>query len=255
MFDLPKSLLFVAHPGHEILLYGWLTRVRPRVCALTDGSGHESRPRIDRSAALLREIGVERGSIFGRFTDREMYAAIMAGHATIIDDLVNELAAEIAAHDIALVVSDAMEGFNPVHDLCRIIAGAACSRAGDVPHYEYPIRDGPNAFDGVDDATITDLDDAAFAKKIAVAHEFAPVLEDIDAMLSRFGEAPFRRESFRRIGDWTACPWPSNERPLYERIGEERVALHRYDRVIRYADHMRPLVEHVRDTIPAPCAF
>jgi len=259
MLDSPNSLLFVAHPGHELLLHGWLSRVRPRVCALTDGSGHAARSRIEESARLLRATGAAQGGIFGRFTDREMYAAILGGYAELFDELVNELAEEIAAHHVDVVVSDAMEGFNPVHDLCRIIAGAACSRAGDVAHYEYSIHDGPHAFDVLNDAVISDLDDAAFEAKIASAHAFAPVISDIGEMLSRFGEAPFRREAFRRIVDWTACPWPEGGHPLYERIGEERVALHRYERVIRYAEHMRPLInqmaDHVRDSTAASCAF
>ena len=254
MFDSNRPLLFVAHPSHELLIHGWFSRVRPRMCALTDGSGHEGRPRLEHTAALLRELGAPAGGIFGRYTDREMYGLILGGHAAVIDELVEELAQEISAHDVDLVVSDAMEGFNPVHDLCRLIAGAACSRAGNVPHYEYPIHDGPHAFDAYDDAEIFDLGEDALAAKMACARKLAPVLADIDEMLSRFDESAFRREAFRRIHDWTASPWPAGERPLYERIGEERVALHRYDRVIRYAEHMRPLADYVRASM-ASCAF
>lgn len=204
---------------------------------------------------MLREAGATRGSIFGRHSDREMYAAILGRDGELIDRLVDELADEITANGIDTVVSDAMEGFNPVHDLCRVIAGAACSRAGKVAHYEYPLHDGPHAFDAVDDAVIVDITDAALHAKLACARELAPVLTDIAEMLARFGEAAFRREAFRPIDDWTACPWPADTRPLYERIGEERVALHRYDRVIRYAEHMRPLAEHVRAAMPVSCAF
>jgi hypothetical protein len=250
-----KSLLLVAHPGHELLIHGWLTRSRPRVCALTDGSGNTARSRVDESAAVLDAVKATRGSIFGRHTDREMYAAILAADVELIEGLVNEIAGEITANGIDTVVSDAMEGFNPVHDLCRLIAGAACSRVGEVAHYEYPLHDGPHAFDAVTDAHITDLDDAALDAKLACARELAPALGDIGEMLARFGEAAFRREAFLPIRDWSACPWPAGMRPLYERIGEERVALRRYDRVIRYAEHMRPLAEHVRATMTTSCAF
>lgn len=255
MFDCPRVLLLVGHPGHELLIHGWLSRVRPRVCALTDGSGHAARPRLHECAALLRRVQATPGRIFGRHTDREMYDAILNGDVELIDGLVNEVAAELVANRIDAIVSDGMEGFNPVHDLCRIIAGAACSRAGNVVHYEYPLYEGPHAFDAVGDAQIIDLDDAALEAKLACARGLAPVLSDIDEMLSRFGEAAFRREAFRPIADWTACPWPSDARPLYEQIGEEAVALHRYDRVIRYAEHMRPLVDHVRATTPVSCGF
>lgn len=254
MFDSHRSLLLVAHPGHELLLHGWLSRVRPRVCALTDGSGHGARGRLEESAAVLRGVEATRGRLFGRHTDREMYAALLRGDVDLIDGLVTEVAREIAANGIDTVVSDAMEGFNPLHDLCRIIAGAACSRAGNVAHYEYPLHEGPHAFDALDDAEIIDIQDAALEAKLACARDLAPVLGDIGEMLARFGEAAFRREAFRPVGDWTACPWPADARPLYERIGEERVALHRYDRVIRYAEHMRPLADHVRATAAVSCA-
>lgn len=204
---------------------------------------------------MLGRLKATPGSIFGRHTDREMYAAILGGDAELIGGLVNEVAAEIVANRIDTVVSDAMEGFNPVHDLCRIIAGAACSLAGNVAHYEYSLHEGPHAFDAVGDAEIIDLDDEALEAKLACARDLAPVLSDIGEMLARFGEAAFRRESFRPIEDWTACPWPADSRPLYEHIGEERVALHRYDRVIRYAEHMRPLIDRVRAMMPAACAF
>jgi hypothetical protein len=253
MFDSKNALLLVAHPGHELLIHGWLARVRPRVCILTDGSGYSERPRLEQSAALLRKTGAVKGPIFGRYSDREMYAAILDGNAELLDGLVNELAGEIAEHGVEVIVSDAMEGFNPVHDLCRIIAGAAGSRSGkDVSLHEYPIHGGPNAFDGLEDTESFDLGDSAFAAKIADARAFAPVITDIGDMLTRFGERSFRRESFRHIRDWTACAWTESTPPLYEEIGEQRVALSRYDQVIRYAAHMRPLIDRVRTAIAAP---
>ncbi len=246
MFDSENALLLVAHPGHELLVHGWLTQARPRVCILTDGSGHSQQSRLERSAAFLHDVGVATGPIFGRYSDREMYAAILDGNGELFDGLVNELAGEIAEHDVDVIVSDAMEGFNPVHDLCRIIAGAAASRSQNVSLYEFPIHGGPNAFDGFEDTQSLDLDDRAFAAKIENARAFAPVITDIGEMLSRFGDASFRRESFRRIRDWTSSAWNEGTPPLYEEIGEQRVALHRYDHVIRYTAHMRPLIDRVR---------
>lgn len=230
--------------------------MKPRVCALTDGSGHHACSRLGETAALLRDAGATAADIFGRFTDREMYAAILDRDTTLVESLVSELAEELTENRISLVVADAMEGFNPIHDLCRMIAGAACERAGGVAHYEYPIYGGPAAFDAVEDALIMDLDDRAFAKKLEKARELAQIIPDVYEMLERFGEAAFRRESFHRIADWTAYPWSEDERPLYEHIGEERVARHYYERVIRYADHMQPLLDHLRARVsPTACAF
>ncbi len=71
--------LVVAHPGHELLAYGWPTRVKPLVFVVTDGSGRDSAPRIEASARLLAGGPGRRASVFGRWTDRELYDALAEG--------------------------------------------------------------------------------------------------------------------------------------------------------------------------------
>lgn len=246
-----KTLLFVAHPGHELLLHRWIRHVKPLVCIITDGGGPENRSRIAYTEHWLRSMDIPAGSIFGRFTDREAYAALLSGDVEWIDTLVTELARELVTRQISLVVADAAEGFNPVHDLCQVIAGAAAALASKegvaAVHCEYPIHDGPMAYDrGTGEILRHDLDDAALAMKLADARHYAEVIPDVQSMIEEFGEEAFRRESFRRNQDWTAWPWAPGERPLYERIGEERVASGRYAHVLRHAEHVLPLVEHLR---------
>jgi len=228
-------VLFVAHPGHELLLFGWLQRTRPVVHVLTDGSGHSSASRVPATADLLRETGARPGSIFGRLSDREAYALIREQNLTLLLSIVDELAEELAERRTSMVVCDAAEGYNPVHDLCRLIAGAAITAAGtDTKQYEYAVVGRPDVFD-----TRVQLDEAAFAAKMEAAQRFAPAISDVSELLLRHGRDTFRTESFRLVTDWTALH-PS-ERPDYERYGEERVASERYDRVIRRGEHMIPL--------------
>lgn len=251
-----NALLFVAHPGHELLLHEWMRRLKPLVCIITDGGGPEGRPRIARTAEWLRSMDIQAGSIFGRFTDQEAYAALLNGNVEWIDSLVTNLAGELVTRQISLVVADAAEGFNPVHDLCQLIAGAATALAAKAGiravHYEYPIHDGPRAYDRcTGDVVRRDLDDAALAMKLADARDYSEVIPDIQSMIEEFGEEAFRRETFRRTQDWTTFPWASDERPLYERIGEERVASKRYTHVLRHAEHILPLAEHLRARVRA----
>ena len=251
-----NALLFVAHPGHELLLHGWMRRVKPLVCVITDGGGPEGLPRIAHTAEWLRSMDIPAGNIFGRLTDQEAYAALLSGSVEWIDSLVTDLAGELVTRQISIVVADAAEGFNPVHDLCQLIAGAATAlsaKAGArAVHYEYPIHDGPRAYDRcTGDVVRLDLDDAALATKLAEARDYSEVIPDIQSMIEEFGEDAFRRETFRRTQDWTAFPWPSHERPLYERIGEERVASKRYTHVLRHEQHIVPLVEHLRARVRA----
>src|SRR5262245_62950864 len=83
-----RSALVIAHPGHELRVHGWLEQTRPLVFVLTDGSGGAGRPRIDSTARVLERVGAKPGAIFGRFADRELYAAILAGDHDVFTALV-----------------------------------------------------------------------------------------------------------------------------------------------------------------------
>lgn len=236
-----NPLFLVAHPGHELLIYGWMLEARPRVCILTDGSGHHAASRLYATRNLLDSIGATAGEIFGRFTDRQVYAALLEGRGDMVSALVDELAAILVRRRIDAVVADAMEGFNPVHDLCRIIAGAACDLAGGtIRRYEYPLHVGPRAQTA--DSIVYKLDDATLAGKLEAAQKMSLAISDIAGMLAQFGEEAFRREPFSAAPHWTTLGWPPEERPLYERFGEERVADGRYQSVIRYSDHFQPVL-------------
>lgn len=239
MFDPRSPLAFFAHPGHELLIHGWVQQTKPRVCVLTDGSGPSLTSRLESTEEVLRAIGASPGGIFGRLTDLEAYAAILDGDAALFTSIAEELAQDLAG--ISVVVADACEGYNPVHDLCRLIAGSACSVAG-VPYYESPVAHAPSSFA---DARI-ELDEQAFRDKMTAARAYSRLRGDMDDHLARYGEDAFRVETFRRVDDWTAIGWSAGEKPYYETFGEQRVAAGRYERAIRYEEHMRPLCDAFR---------
>src|SRR4051794_1243079 len=87
--------LLVAHPGHELLLHGWISRNRPVVHILTDGSAHSAETRLDMTAALLREAGARVGTIFGRLSDAEAYTMILERNTALLGSLVAELAEQL----------------------------------------------------------------------------------------------------------------------------------------------------------------
>ncbi len=252
MIDSRNPLLLVAHPGHELLLYGWMLQARPRVCVLTDGSGHHASSRLNATDELLAEAGASRGEIFGKFTDREIYAALLAGGTEIVTSLADELAHVIAAHSIDAIVTDAMEGFNPIHDLCRILAGAAAD-AERIPvrRYEYPLHAGP--MPRTQTTVVHELDDSTLMNKLAAARRMSVTIPDIAEMLETWGPEAFRFETFNEVRDWAAPGWPEGERPLYEQIGEQRVTDGRYQSVIRYREHFQPLTAAL--ALSSKCAF
>src|SRR5262249_21689156 len=155
--------LLVAHPGHELLLHGWVSRTRPVIHVLTDGSGYASEARLATTAERLRELGARPGAIFGRLSDREAYAMILEGNTELLLSLVAALAAQLEKERPAMIVHDAAEGYNPVHDLCRLIAGAAIASAGvETKQYEYAVVEHPHVSDA---AIVVDLDAAEYAVK------------------------------------------------------------------------------------------
>jgi hypothetical protein len=226
------SHLLVAHPGHELLLQGWISRTKPVVHVLTDGSG-----RLGNADDLVRDLGARRGAIFGRLSDRAAYAMILERDAALLFELAAELAADLERRPAAMLVCDAAEGYNPVHDLCRLIAGAAIEMAGtETTLYEYAVVGDPRL---TGETVRLDLDDDAYAAKVEHARRHAAALPDIDELLARHGAEPYRAEVLRRVADCTDVG--GGPAPLYERFGEERVAAGRYTRIIRRGEHMAPL--------------
>jgi len=244
--------LLLAHPGHELLLYGWIARTKPIVHVLTDGSAHSPATRIGGTEALLGDLGARRGAIFGRLSDHEAYAMIIERNTSLLLSLAEELASEFESQPPAMIVTDAAEGYNPVHDLCRLIAGAAITMAGvDVRQYEFAVVNHPRPPHA---AMVIELDDSEYAAKMERARERAAGLADIEALLSRYGRDAYRSEALVRVDDWTAVDLDTP--PLYERFGVERVAAGRYAHVIRRDEHLLPLRDALRAEVEKrSCAF
>ncbi|HKO58653.1 MAG TPA: hypothetical protein VJ276_22495 [Thermoanaerobaculia bacterium] len=230
-----RSALFVAHPGHELRLHHWLEVERPIVYVLTDGSGRSGKPRTAASRELLARCGATPGPIFGRFTDRELYALLLSGDVAPIAAVVEELAHDLRAHGVQMVVGDAWELYNPAHDLCRVMLDLV---AGAMANYE--IGDG--------DVTLT-LDDDALARKLASARRYDVLRAEMDGALEREGIDALRFEKLRRARP----PHPPAVMADYELFGAERVASGHYATVIRYREHFAPLVAQLAEALqPAP---
>jgi hypothetical protein len=245
--------LLVAHPGHELLLHGWISRNKPVVHVLTDGSGHSAAKRLGQTAELLRDAGARAGAIFGRLSDAEAYAMILERNTALLFSLVEELADDLERDQPSILVCDAAEGYNPVHDLCRLIAGAAIAMAGvGTKQYEYAVVNHPHSFDAAE--IVVELDAAEYAAKMEKARAQAASLADIEALTARYGADAYRRETLSPVADWAAID--SDSPPLYERYGEERVAAGRYTNVIRRREHMLPLRDALRAAVEKrSCAF
>jgi hypothetical protein len=272
-----KSFLFIAHPGHELCVHGWLEKARPRVFVLTDGSGRSGRSRVDSTTKVLRRAGAEPGPIYGRFTDLRIYRALLDRDFSLFLSVVEEFAEALVGGEAEAVAGDAVEGFNPTHDVCRMMINAAAEVAGRVGGRRVANRDFlligrhntcPERLR--DRATWLRLDDDAFERKLEAARSFHELRGEVDAALeggplalrqypelaggltvnynSSGGEA-YRIECLRPADERLARADFAAQPPFYERYGERRVAEGRYRRAIRYREHILPLAEALRDYV------
>ncbi len=272
-----RHALVCAHPGHELCVHGWLTRARPQVFTLTDGSGRAGTPRLHHTTRVLADAGARPGAIYGRFADAELYRALLAGNSGLFIALAEELAEVFAREHFESAAGEACEGYNPLHDLCRFVLDAAISiarreHAHHVANYEFTLigrQDaGPDA--AHPDALRFTLDDGEFARKLAAMRacpelasevnagldgtglqalrSFGEVSAEVEALLGDLGEAAFRIECLRpaSVSGTSAEKWLLKGAPFYEKFAEQLVQFGLYREVIRYREHVLPVAEALR---------
>ena len=223
-----QPLLIAAHPGHELRLFHWMEVHRPVVILLTDGSGSTAAARTRFSAECCHRAGAAPGTVFGTIPDRVWYAAVLAADAAIFVETAAAIIAAAAASPPPLVVSDAVEGYNPMHDLCAAL-GVRVAAALGVPHLTQAVTGGAQG----EVRMCLDLDAAAQARKRDAAMAYAPLTEEVAALLAA-GPVAWASEQLLTQG----FGWPDDCDAAYERIGRERVAAGRYAAPITYRRHV-----------------
>ncbi|MFO0841825.1 MAG: hypothetical protein U0797_05415 [Gemmataceae bacterium] len=250
--DPSRSALVVAHPGHELRVHAWLADARPSVFVLTDGSGHTSGPRLASTTRVLRAAGARPGGVYGRFTDAALYAALLGRDEDVFLRLAEELAGAFVRCGVEEVVGDAREGYNPAHDVCRVVLDAAAALAGaesarPLRVYEFPLMGRPdNCPEGLRHRALwLRLDESEVARKLAAARGYPELAEEVNAALAASGEDAFRFECLRPVNRWDGEWFAGAEPPFYERHGERRVHEGHYRQVVRCRDHVAPLAERL----------
>ena len=182
-------------------------------------------------------------------------------------DLVDQLSAALLRDGVDFIAGDAEEGYNPAHDICRLVINAAvrlASRksANKIANYDFTLVGSPER---CSEALLTHslwltLDDAAFARKLSAARNYPELQAEVQAAMhgvedgrihpdlaqrarSDFGTTDvndFRVECLRPVDvTWTRS-W-TGDRPFYEDYGERQVRSGHYTHVLRYREHMLPL--------------
>ena len=243
-----------AHPGHELRVYGWLERERPEVFVLTDGSGSTGESRVSSTAETLRRAGARQGSVFGRFSDRELYEVILEGQVEVLTGLARELADAFSERRVERVAADAIEGFNPSHDICRLVTDTAVAlarrRTGRaIDSYDFLLEGRPDAgpVNGSSGVLRLELEDGALDRKLAAARAYPEMADEVERALAGHGTEAFRTECLRPADPEADVEALIADPPYYERYGERQVAAGRYPRVLRFREHFLPLARALRE--------
>lgn len=259
-----RAALLIAHPGHELRVFHWLEIARPLVCVLTDGSGHTNFSRLSSTTQILDSTGSRAGPVYGKFTDPEIYAAILKGNFEAFVEVMHQLAQSFTEQNIEYVVHDAVEGFNPSHDLCWHLAGATSLLASKtsgrtIRMFDFPLTGRPDDCPNEvrDKSICVALDDEAVRRKLAAAEGYPELKTEVDAAREKFGDAPFAIECLRPAADAARHLEDAGEVPFYETHGESRTASGYYVDVIRLREHMLPLARRLWETATQTesCAF
>lgn len=154
------------------------------------------------------------------------------------------------------IFGDAAEGYNPTHDLCRVIIDGVVAqvrrRTGrTLGNYAFQLTDWPMAGEPCAGPGLeVVLSDEALAAKLAHCHAYEEMRGEVDRALADSGEEHFRREVF-----WPVTTTRLPSRPHYQRVGAAKVSSGHYARVVGYDEHVAPIAAaimgHARSGVAA----
>lgn len=245
--ELSHAALVIAHPGHELRVHGWASNYLPRTYVITDGSGHTGISRLGSTKNVLRGLGSVPGEVFGMFSDREIYDAVREHDSFLFQRLVDSLAGSFIAHDIDMVAGDAIEWFNPTHDVCRMLINVAVdvvylSTGRQIANYEFCLTEWEQGREESHDERCwhLQLQDDRLQDKLRAAANYVELRDEVEQAISARGQQHFRLECLKRVPASVSIAVPVTK-PFYEICGEKRVIDGTYHSVIRYEEHIAPL--------------
>jgi hypothetical protein len=228
-----RPVLIVAHPGHELRLFNWMERERPLVFILSDGSGGAQRARLDYSVSAIRAAGATLIEGSGQRSDRDWYAKILAGEVAAFMETADAIATAALATQAPLVVSDAADGYNPLHDLCQAIGSAvATGIAREASPPKFLVSPATAAAIGTE-SIAWKLEDEAVLRKHQAVSAYLPLAEEASQLLD---EAPNVLNTERLL--LPTFDWPDHWNPEWEAFGRKRVNEGRFAVPITYRDHV-----------------
>lgn len=245
-----RTLLVLGHPGHELRVWQWLCREKPTVCILTDGSGATGQSRLAVTDRTFERAGARLSTHFTGVSDAQIYKAVLEQDLDFFVGVAAQIRDLLVAESFDAVVGDGSEGYNPTHDICRLLINAAVVSAAHqgrhVLNYSFPLMGHPNSGEPTADDILVELTDEQLQQKIELIMAYGAeaggmLTAEIADTFDKFGQQAFKQERLFSTRPVQADPPPATDKPFYERHGEQRVAEGVYRYVIRYNAHIRPI--------------
>lgn len=129
-------LMIFGHPAHELALYGAISRLKPRILILTDGG---SPARVSFSRKGLESMGALNNASYAGFREADFYQALLDHDTSYFDEVVACIRESIEAENPGQIFCDAVEFYNPVHDIIYVLLRAALKAKKPVPIFRIPL--------------------------------------------------------------------------------------------------------------------
>ncbi len=249
-----------------MLVHGWLEQSRAEVMILTDGSGGGSVSRLGSSFRTIGDAGATLSRAWQQVSDDAVYRALLSGDGGFFCGFLDQLTDVLLDRRPAAVVGDASEGYNPSHDLCRALIDRAVARVRSlglhVRNYAFPLISPPVLPEAGVDSIVLWLDEPALARKISAARRYPELAGEFEAiMFDRPSASPSGSPEIARLIETRIRRMKRSDlqlecltspdgleadpggNPFYELYGEQMVKLGRYRDVIRYDQHVLPILE------------
>jgi hypothetical protein len=138
-----RTLMVFSHPNHELAIYGLMNRLLPYTVFLTDGGSSD---RLEQTRKGLDSIGILNRATFLNWREDSFYHALLRQDGAFYEGIADTLASHVRSIDAEQVICDAVEFYNPVHDMALPIVHAALRGSENMPVFEAPLiyqRRGP----------------------------------------------------------------------------------------------------------------
>lgn len=129
-----SKIMVFSHPNHEVAVLGTIFRLRPHIIYLTDG-GDEAR--VDQTKQALQSYDLASVHYLNH-SEQSLYNALREGDSEFYCELAAQVGGVIQKLNGEEVFCDAVEFYNPVHDIALPVVRAALA-SNDVPIFEVPL--------------------------------------------------------------------------------------------------------------------